>query len=236
VDELERVVAETRTAQARSELSEARARQVATQLQAHLDTLARTSHASGSGGGAADGGVAASQPPPRRRSGGGGGAPTPGAADRAATTTHVSTFAARAAALAAASPFLSPPAAVAPPSAPASRTAAGATGDASAAGSGGGGGLDTTASSVGSTGFRALNARADALEETVRRQAAALVTMQSERERLRLYARRYEAELARSGPLPAVEGGGGGGGDSVVSDVTGDDRGLDVSGGGEGKD
>jgi len=61
--------------------------------------------------------------------------------------------------------------------------------------------IDDAASTTGGSDSHlfALAARADALEDTVRRQAAALVTMQSERERLPSYARRYEAGLGRRG-------------------------------------
>jgi len=68
--------------------------------------------------------------------------------------------------------------------------------------------------------YRALAARADALEETVRRQSAALTTMQAERTRMATYARRYEAGLARRG----------GDGDSSVVSAAGASGALNLSG------
>jgi cell division septation protein DedD len=105
VDELERVVAKTGTAQAR-------VRQVATQLQTHLDTLSRTNHARGAAVVAQQ--MATLQQNNFRRAGVLAvtveeSHPRPVAVDRTATTSHVSTLAARTAALAASCPRQQPP-------------------------------------------------------------------------------------------------------------------------------
>ena len=61
--------------------------------------------------------------------------------------------------------------------------------------------------------FRALLARCASLEATVSAQASSIATLSTERERLRRYARRYEAELSRASAPPSARG-------SVVDDST----------------